>query len=144
MFEIIFYVFSFILAYLDFKKFIVPNNILLTLVVMLIIFGVFENRLNMNAFLIATALVLFFSSLIIVNKNMVLGGGDMKYMLVVAIFLEPFVFPFFLIITGVMQTIFLTFAQVVQKKQKAAMVPAMLISVILSNFLYSSSFFPFK
>jgi len=63
--------------------------------------------------------------------------------MVVAIFLEPILFPFFLIITGVVQSVFLMYAQIIQKKQKAAMVPAMLISVIISTLLYHSPYFPF-
>ena len=143
MFEIIFYVFSSVLAYLDYKKFIVPNNILLTLLVMLIVFGFFENRLNVNSFLISFALLLFFCALILIRPKMVLGGGDIKYIMVVAIFLEPILFPFFLIITGVVQTIFLVHAQMIQKKRYAAMVPAMLISVMLSIWLHHSPYFPF-
>ncbi len=127
MFEIIFYVFSILLAYLDYKKFIVPNNILLTLFIMLIIFGLFEDRLNINSFFISFALLILFSALMVLNQKMILGGGDIKYIMVVAIFLEPILFPFFLIITGIVQTIFLIYAQIVQKKQKAAMVPAMLL-----------------
>ncbi len=143
MFEIIFYVFSALLAYLDYKKFIVPNNILLTLLVMLIVFGFFEDRLNINSFLISFALLLFFCALILIKPKMVLGGGDIKYIMIVALFLEPILFPFFLIITGIVQTTFLIHAQMIQKKRIAAMVPAMLISVILSTWLYHSSYFPF-
>jgi len=143
MFEIIFYVFSFVLAFLDFKKYIVPNNILLTLICMLVIFGIFENRLHVNSFIISFFILLFFSGLILINRKMILGGGDIKYMMVIAVFIEPILFPFFLIITGLVQSVFLIFAQVIQKKQYAAMVPAMLISVIISSWLYDSSYFPF-
>ncbi len=143
MFEIIFYVFSALLAYLDYKKFIVPNNILLTLLLMLIVFGIFENRLDINSFLISFALLVFFSALILIKPKMVLGGGDIKYIMIVAIFLEPILFPFFLIITGIVQTIFLIHAQMIQKKRYAAMVPAMLVSVIISSWLFNSSYFPF-
>lgn len=143
MFEIIFYVFSLVLAYLDYKKYIVPNNILLTMFGMLIIFGLLEDRLNLYSFFIAFALLLFFSGLILINRKMVLGGGDIKYIMVVAIFLEPILFPFFLIITGIVQSIFLIFMKLVKNKQMAAMVPAMLISVIISVWLYQSPLFPF-
>ena len=144
MFEIVFYVFSSLLAYLDFKKFIVPNNILLTLLIMLIVFGFFENRLNINSFFISFALLLFFSGLMLINQKMVLGGGDIKYIMVVALFLDPILFPFFLIITGIVQSMFLIYVQLIQKKQSAAMVPAMLISVIISTWLYHSPYFPFS
>jgi len=130
------------LAYLDFKKYIVPNSILLTLFCMLIIFGLLENRLNINSFFIAFALLVFFSGLMLINRKMILGGGDIKYIMVVAIFLEPILFPFFLIITGVVQSLFLIFIQFICKKEKTAMVPGMLLSVLLSQWLYTSSYFP--
>ncbi|NQY93390.1 MAG: prepilin peptidase [Campylobacteraceae bacterium] len=142
MYEIIFYVFSFLLAYLDFKKYIVPNSILLTLLIMLIIFGLLESRLNINSFFIAFALFSFFSALILINKKMILGGGDIKYIMLVSIFLEPILFPFFLIITGVVQSLFLIFTQLICKKEKTAMVPAMLVSVLMSQWLYTSNYFP--
>jgi len=142
MFEIIFYVFSLLLAYLDFKKYIVPNNILLTLICMLLIFGLLENRLDINSFFIAGALLIFFSGLMLINQKMILGGGDIKYIMVVAIFLEPILFPFFLIITGIVQSFFLVFTQFIQKKEKTAMVPAMLLSVLMSQWLYTTSYFP--
>ena len=143
MFEIIFYMFSSLLAYLDYKKFIVPNKILFTLLIMLIISGLFENRLNINSFFISFSLLVFFSTLILIDRKMVLGGGDIKYMMIVAIFLEPILFPFFMIITGITQSLFLIYSQVILKKQKVAMVPAMLLSVIISSWFYTSSFFPF-
>ena len=143
MFEIVFYVFSSLLAYLDYKRFIVPNIILLTLLLMLVVFGFIENRLNIYSILISLSILLFFSCIILINRKMVLGGGDIKYMMIIAIFLEPMLFPFFLVITGIVQSLFLVFAQVVQKKQKSAMVPAMFIAVIVSIQLQHSSLLPF-
>jgi|GEM_PF-1354766 len=142
MYEIIFYVFSFVLAYLDLKKYIVPNNIILAQICMLLIFGFLESRLNITSFFIAGALLIFFSGLMLVNRKMILGGGDIKYIMVVAIFIEPILFPFFLIITGIVQTLFLVFAQTILKKEKTAMVPAMLLSVIISSWFYTSVYFP--
>lgn len=143
MFEIIFYLFSFLLAYLDYKEHIVPNNMLLTLIIMLIIFGLFEDRLNIYSFVISFSLLIFFSALILINPKMILGGGDIKYIMVIALFLEPILFPFFLIITGLVQSFFIIFIQFIQKKKETPMVPAMLIAVIISNWLYSLPIFPF-
>jgi Flp pilus assembly protein protease CpaA len=110
---------------------------------MLIVFGLFENRLNINSFFVSIAILLFFCALILIKPKMVLGGGDIKYIMIVAIFIEPILFPFFLIITGVVQTVFLVHTQMIQKRRKTAMVPAMLISVILSTWLYHSPYFLF-
>jgi len=109
---------------------------------MLIIFGLFENRLDINSFFISGALLIFFSGLILVNKKMILGGGDIKYIMIIAIFLEPILFPFFLIITGIVQSFFVVFEQFIRKKEKTAMVPGMLMSVIISEWLYTTSYFP--
>jgi len=144
MFEIIFYVFSSLLAYIDYTKFIVPNKILLILLIMLIIFGLLENKLNINSFFISFSVLIFFSVLLLINPSMILGGGDIKYMMIVAIFLQPILFPFFLIITGIVQSLFLLYSQKINKKQKVAMVPAMFISVFLSQLYYDSSYFLFE
>lgn len=143
MFEIVFYVFSALLSYLDCRRYIVPNVILLTLLLMLVVFGFIENRLNIYSIAISLSILLFFSGIILINRKMVLGGGDIKYMMIIAIFLDPMLFPFFLVITGILQSAFLVFAQVVQKKQKSAMVPAMFIAVIISIQLQHSSLLPF-
>lgn len=71
---------------------------------------------------------------------MVLGGGDIKYIMVIAIFLEPILFPFFLITTGLTQSMFLIYAQYVKKKKVAPMVPAMLLAVIITLQLKNFSF----
>ena len=95
MFEIIFYLFSSILAYLDYKKFIVPNKILFIFLIMLLISGLLENKLNIISFYISFALLIFFSTLLILKPKLILGGGDIKYMMIVSIFLQPILFPFF-------------------------------------------------
>jgi len=144
MFEVVFYMFSILLAYIDYKKFIVPNKILIIFFILLIIFGLIENRLDINSFFIAFTLLVFFIGLILINPHMILGGGDIKYIMIVAIFLQPILFPFFLIITGVMQSLFLLYGQTIQGKKKVAMLPAMLISVVLSELYYSTTYFPFE
>ena len=143
MFEIIFYVFSFILAYIDYKKAIVPNDILLSMFLMLVIFGILESKLNIISFFIALLVLFFFSILVLINRKMILGGGDIKYMMVVAIFIEPLLFPFFLVITGIFQSILLIFVKTVDQKNSAVMVPSMVLSVVISDFFYHSSYFPF-
>ena len=143
MFEIIFYVFSFILAYIDYKKAIVPNDILLSMFLMLVIFGILESKLNVISFFIALLVLFFFSILVLINRKMILGGGDIKYMMVVAIFIEPLLFPFFLVITGIFQSILLIFVKTVDQKNSAVMVPSMVLSVVISDFFYHSIYFPF-
>lgn len=135
MFAIIFYIFSTVLSYTDYKKYLVPNNILLTMAIMLLIFGFFESKIYISSIVLSLVVLLFFIALMLINRQMILGGGDIKYMMLVALFLGLKPFAVFLIITGLLQTIVLLFMQKVKKRRVAAMVPVMFISVIIVNIL---------
>ncbi|UTJ06238.1 prepilin peptidase [Arcobacter roscoffensis] len=135
MFAIIFYIFSTVLSYTDYKKYLVPNNILLTMAIMLLIFGFFESKIYISSIVLSLVVLLFFITLMLINRQMILGGGDIKYMMLVALFLGLKPFAVFLIITGLLQTIVLLFMQKVKKRRVAAMVPVMFISVIIVNIL---------
>ncbi len=135
MFAIIFYIFSTVLSYTDYKKYLVPNNILLTMAIMLLIFGFFESKIYISSIVLSLVVLLSFIALMLINRQMILGGGDIKYMMLVALFLGLKPFAVFLIITGLLQTIVLLFMQKVKKRRVAAMVPVMFISVIIVNIL---------
>ncbi len=62
---------------------------------------------------------------------MILGGGDIKYMLVITLYLQPISIPIFLIVTGIVQGLFLIYYQKVKKRRVAPMAPAIFLSVIL-------------
>lgn len=143
MFDIVFYLFSALLAYMDWKYLLVPNQIMWAFLSLLLLFGWFEGQLSIVAFGIAFLVLVFFIGMILLRPKMVLGGGDIKYMMVVGLYIEPLLFPFFLIITGVVQTLFLIFYQRVKQHKKVAMVPAMFLSVIISQYFAMTDFFPF-
>ena len=67
---------------------------------------------------------------------MILGGGDIKYMMVAGFYLEPLLFPFFLLISGIVQMLFLIFFQKFKKRRTAPMVPAMLIAAAVSEAMF--------
>lgn len=135
MFTIIFYIFSAFLSYTDFKKFLVPNNILITMSAMLLIFGTLESKIYISSIVLSLMVLFFFIIIMLLNRQMILGGGDIKYMMVIALFLGVKPFAVFLIVTGVLQTIVLLFMQKIKGRRVAAMVPVMFISVIIVEIL---------
>ena len=143
MFTISFYVFSALLSYTDGTRYKVPNLTLGTLLLFLLIFGFFESRLSLYSFAIALCVLALFMGLILINKTMILGGGDIKYMVVVAVYLNPLVFPLFLIVTGVIQTLFLLYFQKIQKRRVAPMIPAIFFSALMSEMAWILKVYPF-
>lgn len=137
-----FYIFSTILALLDCKRYFVPNNILVTLLLFILIFGYFEEHLNIISFIISLSVLLFFVIILLINRKIILGGGDIKYMMVVALYINPLVFPLFILLTGIVQTLFLLFYQKLKGRRVAPMVPAMLIATALSELLYIWGVYP--
>ena len=78
----------------------------------------------------------------LLKPTMILGGGDIKYMMLVAIYLEPILFPMFILITGVVQTLFLVYKQYYKKRRVAPMVPAMFLAVVITEILFIFSIYP--
>jgi len=136
-----FYIFSLFLSYLDCTKYKIPNVTLLTLVVFLIIFGLLENKLNLYSIAISFAILIFFVIILIAMPKAILGGGDIKYIMVVALFLEPMLFPLFLIISGICQALFLLYFQKIKKRRLAPMAPAIFLAVILSQLIDFMGFY---
>lgn len=68
----------------------------------------------------------------LVLPNMILGGGDIKYIMVIALYLEPLTFPLFILFTGITQTLFLLYFQKYKKRRTAPMAPAIFFAVILT------------
>lgn len=135
MFTFSFYLFGSILSYLDFKYFTVPNILVFTAFILLLFFGFIEQQLNIYSFAIAILVLLFFVAVLLLNPKMILGGGDIKYIMLVAIYLDPFVFPYFLIITGVLQTLLLLVKKHIFKRRVAPMVPMIFLSVLVCDLL---------
>lgn len=135
MFSISFYVFSLFLSYIDFKTFRIPNIIIVTMTFFLVVFGIFEERVNLFSFVMPVLVLLFFIALLLINKNASIGGGDIKYYMVIALYFTPFLFAVFLIVSGLMQTFALIFRQLFQKRRVVAMGPVIFASVIITELL---------
>lgn len=144
MFIISFYIFSIFLSFTDFKKFLVPNDIIITMLIMLLVFGLFESKLYISSIILGLGVLLFFIALMLLNRQMILGGGDIKYMIVVALYLGVQPFALFLVITGIFQTFALLYMQKIKKRKIAPMVPMMFLSTVIVDILVVKDIYPFK
>ena len=142
--SISFYIFSLFLSYIDCTRYKIPNILLLTLLVFLVFFKYFENNLFLHSFVISFVILLFFVIILLVFPHIILGGGDIKYIMVVAIYLHPFLFPLFLIITGILQMSFLLYFKHIKKRRVAPMAPAIFSAVIITEFLYAYGWYTFN
>jgi len=143
IFTLSFYIFSIFLSYTDCTKFRIPNIILGTLFLCLLIFGFFENQLNLYSFIVSLLILLFFVIILLIAPKMILGGGDIKYMMVIAVYLNPLLFPLFLVLSGIIQMLMLIFIQKFKRRKVAPMAPAMFGAVIITELLVKYQIYPF-
>ncbi|QKJ27037.1 prepilin peptidase, putative TadV [Aliarcobacter cibarius] len=144
MFTIVFYIFSLFLSYTDFKKFLVPNNLIMTMSLMLLVFGFFESKIYISSIILAFVILLFFIIVMLLNRQLIIGGGDIKYMMLVGLYLGVSSFALFLIITGILQTFALLYMQKIEKRKVAPMVPLMFISVFIVELLVKFDIYTVK
>lgn len=144
MFIISFYIFSAFLSFTDFKKFLVPNNLIITMTIMLLVFGFLESKLYISSIILSFAVLLFFIALMLIDRKMILGGGDIKYMMIVAFYLGLQSFALFLVFTGILQTLALLYMKKVRNRKIAPMVPMMFLSTIIVEILVYKDIYPFK
>lgn len=144
MFVISFYIFSAFLSFTDFKKFLVPNNIIITMSIMMIIYGLLDSKLYISSIILSVAVLLFFIVIMLLKPQMILGGGDIKYMMVVALYLGIQPFALFLVITGILQTLALLYMQKIRGRKIAPMVPMMFLSTIIVDVLVVKDIYPFR
>lgn len=142
--SISFYVFSLFLSYTDCTRYKIPNVLLFTLFSFLVIFKFIENNLFLHSFVISFVILLFFVIILLILPQMILGGGDIKYIMVVAIYLHPFLFPLFLIVTGLLQMSFLLYFKHIKKRRVAPMAPAIFFAVMITEFLYTYGWYTFN
>jgi len=133
LFYFTFYIFSLLLSYTDCTKFIVPNIIVATMALMLLYIRWMEDKIYISSFIIPVLILAFFIIILLIIPTTILGGGDIKYMMVVGFFLPSLVFPLFLLVSGILQTLALLYAKKVKKRRVVAMVPLMFVSVLISQ-----------
>jgi len=120
----------------------VPNKILALMTLLLLCFGLIEDKIYLSSFIVPSLILVFFIAMLLLFPKSILGGGDIKYMMVVGLFLPYVIFPLFLLVTGVLQTFVLLYKQKVKKRRVAAMVPIMFISVIITQLIVHFGFYP--
>jgi leader peptidase (prepilin peptidase) / N-methyltransferase len=110
---------------------------------MLLVFGLIGSKLYISSIILSFAVLLFFICIILINRQLILGGGDIKYMMIVALYLGVQSFALFLVITGLLQTFALIYVQYIKKRKVAPMVPIMFLSTIIVEILVFNGFYPF-
>jgi leader peptidase (prepilin peptidase) / N-methyltransferase len=88
--------------------------------------------------------LLFFISIMLINRRLIIGGGDIKYMMIVGLYLGVSSFALFLIITGIIQTLALVYTQKIKKRKLVPMVPIMFLAVIVTEILVIFNFYTIK
>lgn len=126
-----FYLFSLLLSYTDYKSFIVPNVLIVTMLVMLLFFGIIEERISYLNFFWPVALLIFLGLLYIINPKLYMAGGDVKYLMVTGIYIDFILFPYFLLLCALLQFFVQVYVQKVKKRRYVAMIPVMFLSVIV-------------
>ncbi len=144
MFTISFYIFSSFLSYSDCKKFLVPNTTLIAMAILMLIFGIYESKIDLGSIVLVLAVLLFFVIILFLKPTMILGGGDIKYMMVVVLYLGVQPFALFLVVTGLLQTFVLLYKQKIKRRRVAPMVPVMFVSTIIVDILVIQEIYPFK
>ncbi len=138
---IAFYIVSAFLVYFDCKRYAVPNELVVVLLLFVVVFGLLDSSLGLSSLVLPVFLVLVFW-LVSMTRLGYVGGGDIKYLLVTAIYLEPLVFALFLVLSGVLQLLFLVFYKKIKKRRFAPMIPAMVLAVALSEIAYKIGVYP--
>lgn len=132
------------MSFTDLKKFLVPNDLIITMSLMLLVFGFIESKIYISSIVLSLIILSFFILVMLINRQLIIGGGDIKYMMIVGLYLGVSSFALFLIITGLLQTITLLYIQNVNKRKIAPMVPVMFLSVILSEILIKYNIYTIK
>ena len=132
------------MSFTDLKKFLVPNDLIITMSLMLLVFGFIESKIYISSIVLSLVILIFFIIVMLINRQFIIGGGDIKYMMIVGLYLGVSSFALFLIITGLLQTITLFYIQNVNKRKIAPMVPIMFLSVILTEILVKYNIYTIK
>jgi leader peptidase (prepilin peptidase) / N-methyltransferase len=111
---------------------------------MLLVFGFFESKIYISSIILSLLILSFFIVIMLINRQFIIGGGDIKYMMIVGLYLGLSSFALFLIVTGILQTITLLYVQNVNKRKIAPMVPVMFLSVIITEILIKYNFYTLK
>lgn len=111
---------------------------------MLLVFGFIESKIYISSIVLSLIILSFFIIVMLINRQFIIGGGDIKYMMIVGLYLGVSSFALFLIITGLLQTITLLYIQKINKRKIAPMVPVMFLSVIFTEIFIKYNIYTIK
>lgn len=111
---------------------------------MLLVFGFFESKIYISSVVLSVIILFFFIAIMLINRQFIIGGGDIKYMMIVGLYLGVSSFALFLIVTGILQTFTLFYKQKIEKRKIAPMLPVMFLSVIIVEILVYYKFYTVK
>jgi prepilin signal peptidase PulO-like enzyme (type II secretory pathway) len=115
-----------VISYIDMKKSLIPDKIMLPAFLGLVVLKYFYADLSMNdAIAVVIVLVLFLIPLIL---NMAFGGGDLRFGAFCALFVGLEFIGYFILFAGVIHLLILG----ILKKKSYGFAPAMSIAAILS------------
>ena len=112
--------------------------------IMLLTFGFLDSKIYISSIVLSLVVLIFFCAIMLINRNIILGGGDIKYMMLVALYLPLKSFALFLLLTGILQSLALLYMQGIRKKKIAPMVPMMFLAVVIVELLVLADLYPLK
>ncbi len=124
-----FIIIAFIISYIDSKKRIIPDKIIIPAFVGLLILKWLDASLSLNdAIAVVLILVIF---LIPIIFNMAFGGGDLRFGAFCALFVGLGSIGYFIMLSGIIHLLILG----IFKKKSYGFAPAMSAAAILSYFI---------
>lgn len=128
--SISFYLISLALVLTDIKHYRIPNILVLFLLVSVLFFRFIDGDLSFFDFFPSIFLIFIFWIFDKFRFGLV-GGGDIKYMMVASLYLGYLVFPYFLIVFGILATLFILFWQKSKPNKDVPMMPTLALGVLV-------------
>lgn len=118
-----------IVSYIDSKRSVIPDKIIIPAIVILIALKWFEQSLSLYDFIaVAVVLAIFMIPLVL---NMAFGGGDLRYGAFCALFIGLDAVGYFIMLSGIIHLVILS----IVKQKSYGFAPAMSIAAIMSYFI---------
>ena len=121
-----FIIIALIISYIDAKKGLIPDKIILPAIAILIVLKYFDNVLSIYDFIAAGIVLVLF--VIPIALNMAFGGGDLRFGVFCALYVGLNSVGYFILLAGVIHLLFL----LLLKKRSFGFAPAMSIAALLS------------
>jgi len=124
-----FIIVAFIISYIDSKKRIIPDKIIITAIVGLIGLKWLDATITLNDGIAVVVVLIIF--LIPIILNMAFGGGDLRFGAFCALFVGLGSIGYFIMLSGIIHLLILG----IVKKKSYGFAPAMSAAAILSYFI---------